>query len=122
MTAKGVKGGGSVLYCIVLYCIVPPTLELLQPGGVHSQHLPHLRGPDQSPESASSLCLQSPGEGAGMLSMRRVHRRSPSALRFNNSGGGGRGGSRREREKEKQERLNTTRRRKTSAAKVMTHF
>lgn len=82
-----------MLHCIVLYCIVPPTLELLQPGGgVHSQHLPHLRCPDQSPESASSLCLQSPGEGAGMLSMRRVRRWSPSALRFNNSGGGGRGG------------------------------
>lgn len=111
MTAEGVEGGGS---CAVLYYIVPPTSGLLQPACVHSQHLPH-----PSPESGSSLCLQSPGAGAGTLSMRRVLRWSPSAIRFHNSGGGG---SRREREKEKQERLNATRRRKTSAAKVMTHF
>lgn len=29
----------------------------LQPGGVQSEHLPHLRGPDQSPESGPVLCL-----------------------------------------------------------------
>lgn len=99
------------LCCIVLYCIAPLALELLQPGGVHSRVF-------------LVYVVHTKVQGAVLPRVRRV-RRSPSAMRFNNGSGcadGWRGGSRREHEKEKQERLDTTRRRKTSAAKVMTHF
>lgn len=54
------KIGDNIFFFFCILTIAPPVcfVSSRQPGGVQSQRLPHLCGPDQSSESGCVLCLQ----------------------------------------------------------------